>query len=83
MTPVGDLEHAVVALEGSRLAVGSPGGLEGSSWLPTAKSMYILAREYKVEEPLVAATVSITTLVSVGTLLGWLYALSGVAAQVK
>jgi malonate transporter len=40
-----------------------------------AKTVYILAGEYKVEEPLVAATVSITTLLSVATLLGWLYAL--------
>ena len=30
--------------------------------VPTAKMVYILAGEYKVEEPLVAATVSITTL---------------------
>jgi len=44
--------------------------------VPTAKTMYILASEYKVEERLVAATVSITTLLSVATLLGWLYALS-------
>src|SRR5262249_32297200 len=43
--------------------------------VPTAKTVYILAGAYKVEEPLVAATVSITTLLSVATLLGWLYAL--------
>jgi predicted permease len=43
--------------------------------VPTAKTVYILAGEYKVEEPLVAATVSVPTL------LGWLYALSGLAAQ--
>jgi malonate transporter and related proteins len=30
-----------------------------------------------MEEPLVAATVSVTTLFSVATLLGWLYVLSG------
>jgi malonate transporter len=48
--------------------------------VPTAKTVYILAGEYKVEEPLVAATVSITTLLSVVTLLGWLYALSGLSA---
>jgi malonate transporter len=47
--------------------------------VPTAKTVYILAGEYKVEEPLVAATVSITTLVSVVTLMGWLYALSSQA----
>jgi malonate transporter and related proteins len=44
--------------------------------VPTAKTVYILAGEYKVEESLVAATVSITTLVSVATLMGWLYALA-------
>ena len=41
--------------------------------VPTAKTMYILAHGHKVEEPLVAATISITTLLSVVTLLGWLY----------
>jgi len=40
--------------------------------VPTAKTVYILAREGKVEEQLVAATVSITTMFSVATLLGWL-----------
>jgi predicted permease len=49
--------------------------------VPTAKTMYILASQYKVEEPLVGATVSITTLLSVATLLGWLFVLSGLAAQ--
>ena len=49
--------------------------------VPTAKTLYILAGEYKVEEPLVAATVSMTTLLSVVTLLGWLYALSGLSAH--
>jgi predicted permease len=49
--------------------------------VPTAKTLYILAGQYQVEEPLVAATVSITTLLSVVTLLGWLYALSGLAAH--
>src|SRR5262245_8184309 len=49
--------------------------------VPTAKTVYILAGEYKVEEPLVAAAVSITTLLSVATLLVWLYALSGLTAQ--
>jgi predicted permease len=41
--------------------------------VPTAKTTYILAGEYRVEESLVAATVSITTVLSVATLLGWLY----------
>jgi len=45
--------------------------------VPTAKTVYILAGEYKVEQSLVAATVSITTLLSVATLMGWLYALAG------
>jgi malonate transporter len=49
--------------------------------VPTAKTVYILAGEYKVEEPLVAATVSMTTLLSVVTLLGWLYAISGLSAR--
>jgi malonate transporter and related proteins len=49
--------------------------------VPTAKTVYILAGEYKVEEPLVAATVSMTTLLSVVTLLSWLYALSGLSAR--
>ena len=47
--------------------------------VPTAKTVYILAGEYKIEEPLVAATVSITTLASVATLIGWIYALESVA----
>jgi malonate transporter len=47
--------------------------------VPTAKTVYILAGAYKVEEQLVASTVSITTLLSVATLLGWLYALSRLA----
>ena len=41
--------------------------------MPTAKTMYILAREYKADEAMVAATISITTLLSVATLLDWLY----------
>jgi predicted permease len=44
--------------------------------VPTAKTMYVLAHEHKIEEPLVAATISITTMLSVVTLLGWLYLLS-------
>jgi len=39
--------------------------------------MYVLAHEYKIEEALVAATISITTVFSVGTLLVALYLLSG------
>jgi len=44
--------------------------------VPTAKTAYVLAGEYRVEERMVASTISITTLLSVVTLLGWLYALS-------
>jgi malonate transporter and related proteins len=51
--------------------------------VPTAKTVFILAGEYKVEEELVTATVSITTLLSVVTLLGWLCALSNLSAQVQ
>jgi malonate transporter len=47
--------------------------------VPTAKTVYILAGEYHCEEPLVAATVSMTTLWSVGTLIIWMYALAGFA----
>jgi hypothetical protein len=49
--------------------------------VPTAKTVFILAGEYRVEEELVTATVSITTLLSVVTLLGWLYALSVLSPQ--
>ena len=49
--------------------------------VPTAKTVFILAGEYQVEEELVAATVSITTLFSVATLLGWIYSLSGLQAH--
>jgi malonate transporter len=50
--------------------------------VPTAKTVFILAGAYKVEEELVASTVSITTLLSVVTLMGWLYVLSGLGARV-
>jgi malonate transporter and related proteins len=49
--------------------------------VPTAKTMYILAHEYDVEEPLVAATISITTMLSVVTLLAWLYGLSRIVEK--
>jgi len=39
----------------------------------------VLAHEHKVEEKLVAATVSVTTMLSVATLLVALYLLSGLA----
>jgi malonate transporter len=44
--------------------------------VPTAKTVYILAGEYHCEEPLVAATVSMTTLCSIATLIAWMYALA-------
>ena len=44
--------------------------------VPTAKTVYILAGEYRCEEALVAATVSMTTLCSVATLIVWMYALA-------
>jgi malonate transporter and related proteins len=44
--------------------------------VPTAKTVYILAGEYHCEEPLVAATVSMTTLCSIGTLIVWIYLLT-------
>jgi malonate transporter and related proteins len=43
--------------------------------VPTAKTAYVLAGEFNVEHDLVAATVSVTTLLSVVSLLAWLYAL--------
>jgi malonate transporter and related proteins len=46
--------------------------------VPTAKTVYILAGEYHVEEPLVASTVSMTTLLSIVSLLGWIYFMSSV-----
>jgi predicted permease len=50
--------------------------------VPTAKTVYILAGEYHCEEMMVASTVSLTTLVSVFSLIVWLYGLSGVAARI-
>jgi malonate transporter len=47
--------------------------------VPTAKTVYILAGEYHREEPLVAATVSMTTLCSIATLFVWMYALASFA----
>jgi malonate transporter len=44
--------------------------------VPTAKTAYVVAGEYGVEESMVAATVSLTTLLSVASLLAWLYALT-------
>jgi predicted permease len=50
--------------------------------VPTAKTVYILAGEYRCEEMLVASTVSMTTLASIISLVIWLYALSGLAARI-
>jgi malonate transporter len=51
--------------------------------VPTAKTVYILAGEYRCEEMMVASTVSMTTLASVISLVVWLYALSGLAARIS
>ncbi|GLS23335.1 transporter [Labrys miyagiensis] len=48
--------------------------------VPTAKTVFILAGEHHCEEPLVASTISITTLFSIVSLVIWLYALSGLNA---
>jgi malonate transporter and related proteins len=50
--------------------------------VPTAKTVYILAGEYHCEEMMVASTVSMTTLVSVISLVVWMYALSGLATRI-
>jgi predicted permease len=50
--------------------------------VPTAKTVYILAGEYHCEEMMVASTVSMTTLVSVMSLVVWLYALAGLATRI-
>lgn len=43
--------------------------------VPTAKTAYMLAGEYHVEEAIVASTISMSTMASIATLIGWLYAL--------
>lgn len=50
--------------------------------VPTAKTAYILAGEYRCEETMVASTISMTTLASILSLVAWLYSLSGVAARI-
>jgi malonate transporter len=50
--------------------------------VPTAKTAYILAGEYRCEEMLVASTVSLTTLASILSLVAWLYWLSGLAKRI-
>ena len=42
----------------------------------TAKTVYVLSGEYRCEEPTVAATISLTTLCSIGTLMAWIYVLA-------
>jgi malonate transporter and related proteins len=51
--------------------------------VPTEKTVYVLAHEQKVEEKLVAATVSVATVLSVATLLVALYLLSGLATSTR
>jgi len=48
--------------------------------VPTAKTVYILAGEYRSEESLVAATVSLSTLASIVTLILWIYAVTALAS---
>jgi len=50
--------------------------------VPTAKTAYILAGEYRCEEMMVASTVSMTTLASIISLVVWLYVLSGLAKHI-
>src|SRR5215813_11155192 len=50
--------------------------------VPTAKTVYILAGEYHCEEMMVASTVSMTTLLSVISLVIWLYGLSGLPTRI-
>lgn len=50
--------------------------------VPTAKTVYILAGEYHCEEMMVASTVSMTTLLSIVSLVFWLYAFSGLTARI-
>ncbi|HEY3459119.1 MAG TPA: AEC family transporter [Bryobacteraceae bacterium] len=50
--------------------------------VPTAKTVYILAGEYRCEEMMVASTVSMTTLASIISLVVWLYGLSGLAKRI-
>jgi malonate transporter and related proteins len=50
--------------------------------VPTAKTVYILAGEYHCEEMMVASTISMTTLVSIISLVVWMYALSGLATRI-
>ncbi len=50
--------------------------------VPTAKTAYILAGQYRCEEVMVASTVSMTTLASIISLVAWLYWLSGLASRI-
>jgi malonate transporter len=45
--------------------------------VPTAKSAYILAVEYDVEKAMVGAAISMSTLFSIVTMIGWLYLVQG------
>jgi hypothetical protein len=45
--------------------------------VPTAKTVYILSSEHHCEEPLVASTISLTTLLSTVSLVFWLSVLPG------
>jgi malonate transporter and related proteins len=45
--------------------------------VPTGKSAYVLAVEYDVEKTMVGAVISMSTLISIVTLLAWLYVVHG------
>ena len=44
--------------------------------VPTAKTLFIMSSEYETGRELVAATIALTTLASVGSLLAWLVLLA-------
>jgi malonate transporter and related proteins len=50
--------------------------------VPTAKTAFIVAGEYRCEEMMVASTISMTTLASIVSLVAWLYGLSGLATRI-
>lgn len=45
--------------------------------VPTGKTAYILAVEYNVEKAMVGAVISMSTLFSIVTMIGWLYVVQG------
>lgn len=55
----------------------------GAGTQSAAKTVYVLAHEHKIEEKLVAATVAVTTMLSVATLLVALHLRSGLATGAR